>query len=130
MNTNIVLLKNLKSNLITIHYEKDPIDEDCLNEYIEIYLSKGFKYIKHWNNLNSCIRLNDSIESNHILMGGGRVNFTPNKSYNELKEDGWFDLDKDAYECDIILKSDDIYNEEYYKEYISKKIEDTPNLYD
>lgn len=130
MITNIVLLKNLKSNLFTIHYEKYPVDESCLDEYIEMYLDKGFKYIKHWNNVNSCVKLNESIESNHILFGGGRVNFTPNESFNELKEEGWFDLSKNAHECDIVFKSDNIYNEEYYKKLISKKIEDTPNVYD
>jgi hypothetical protein len=130
MKQNIVLLKNLKMNLLVIHYEKFPIDESCLNEYIEMYSKRGEKYIKHWNNVHSCVKLNESLESNHILIGGGRINFTPDESFDELRENDWFNLSKDAQECDIVLKTDDTYNEEYYVNLITKKIEDTPNLYD
>lgn len=133
MNTynNIVLLKD-RDNFI-IHYEKYPIDEDILDIYInDIYGKRNFEYVYHWNNVNLCVRLNESLGIEHILLGGGRCNFVPNNlTFKEQIEEGYFDLDHDALEGDIRLKTDDKYfTKDYYIKLISEKIESTPNLYD
>lgn len=126
----IVLLRD--SFGLFIHYEPYSIDDDLLDIYKDdIYKPKKWTYIKHWNNLNSCVKLDESLGINHILTGEGRVNFVPeNLTFNELREDGYFDLSNEATPGNIRLKTNDIYNEEYYIKLISKTIEDTPNLYD
>lgn len=126
----IVLLRD--SIGLFIHYEPNSIDDDLLDIYKnDIYKPKNWIYIKHWNNINSCVKLDESLGINHILYGEIRTNFTPKElTCTELREDGYFDLSNGAIPGTIRLKTDNIYNEKYYINLITKKIEDTPNLYD
>lgn len=128
---NIVLLKD--SNNFIIHYEKYPIDENILDIYIDMYKDKNLEYIYHWNNVNSCVRLYESIGIDHVLIGGGRCNCCiPNDlEFKDQLENGYFDLSNGALDSDIRLKTDNKYfTKYYYIKHISEVINNTPNLYD
>ena len=134
MKRTILLLKNINTNNLEIHYQKDILTDDVKQMYLEEgYFDNKYEYIYHWNNISTEVRLDLLLERNHFIgIYPGRTAWTPmNMTYNDCCENGYFDLNNGASELSFILKTDNKnYTKEYYINYITKKINNTPIIYD
>lgn len=134
MGRTILLLRNINTNNLEIHYQKDILTDDVKQMYIEEgYFDNEYEYIYHWNNISTTVRLDILLEYNHFMgIYPGRTAWTPiNMTYDDCCENGYFDLNNDASEQSFILKTDDKnYTKEYYINYITEKINNTPTIYD
>lgn len=134
MKRTILLLRNINTNNLEIHYQKDILTDDVKQMYIEEgYFDNEYEYIYHWNNISTTVRLDILLEHNHFMgIYPGRIAWTPiNMTYDDCCENGYFDLNNDASEQSFILKTDDKnYTKEYYINYITEKINNTPTIYD
>ena len=116
MERTILLLRNINTNNLEIHYQKDILTDDIKQMYLEEgYFNNEYEYIYHWNNISTTVRLDLLLECNHF--GGtypGRTAWTPmNMTYDECCENKYFDLNNGAVEQSFVLKTD---NKNYTKE--------------
>lgn len=134
MERTILLLRNINTNNLEIHYQKDILTDDEKQMYLEEgCFNNEYEYIYHWNNISTTVRLDLLLERNHFEeIYPGRTAWTPmNMTYDECCENEYFDLNNGAVEQSFVLKTDNKnYTKEYYINYITEKINNAPSIYD
>ena len=101
MERTILLLRNINTNNLEIHYQKDILTDDVKQMHLEEgYFDNKYEYIYHLNGISTTVWLDLLLERNHFIgIYPGRTAWTPiNMTGDDCNEKEYFKLNQGASE--------------------------------